>query len=337
MRQVLIYARVSTNDGTQDYNRQIDDLKSIAIKNGYIENRILVFAESISGFKKKDDRPQLKAMLDLIELNPSEYEVYTSEISRIGREPSETRKIIDRLSDIGVPVYIQTLDIWTIENGKRNSNTNIILQVLMEYAKVEADTFKFRSKSGMRKSALSGKMGGGKSWAYGYAKDDKGMVVIDEEEANVIREIFEMYKEGNGYRVISNYLISRDIPTRFNKSFDGNKMIGNKMVKNIKWSDSNIYTILQNTIYYGERKYKDEIIPAPAIISKELFDECTAMRKGKEARNFIGTYTYLLKDVCKCGKCGKNYFGKYKVDKYGDKVYTCASKISKDGSCVTLV
>ena len=336
MKNILIYARVSTNDGTQDYNRQVDELKLIAENQGYDKDKIMTFAESISGFKKIDERPQLKAMMELIESDPSNYIVFTSEISRIGREPSETRQIVDRLTDIGVPIYIQSLNLWTIVNGNRNGITNIILQVLMEYAQIEADTLKVRSKSGMLKSAKSGKMGGGKSWAYGYAKDNNGMMVIDVEEAEAIKMIFEMYSQGNGYRVISNRLIAEGYKTRFAKSFGNKKIKSGKVAEKIKWSDNAIKGIIQNTIYYGERKYKDEIIRAPAIISKELFDECNNLRENKDFRNYVTSYTYLLRNICKCGVCGRNYFAKFKVAKEGDKVYACSSKLTKEGSCGNL-
>jgi len=61
--KVAIYARVSTSDGKQDYNRQIDDLTKVIKREGYSDNEIEIFAESISGYKKKDDRIEFKALL----------------------------------------------------------------------------------------------------------------------------------------------------------------------------------------------------------------------------------------------------------------------------------
>ncbi|RZJ33802.1 MAG: hypothetical protein EOO51_12235 [Flavobacterium sp.] len=39
--------------------------------------------------------------------------------------------------------------------------------------------------------------------------------------------------------------------------------------------------ILRNTIYIGQRRFKNEILDAPAIISEEFFDECRAIMEGK--------------------------------------------------------
>ena len=91
--------------------------------------------------------------------------------------------------------------------------------------------------------------------------------------------------------------------------------------------------MLRNTIYKGERKYKGEIIVAPAIISVELFDECQSIMSGKTHRNYMTSYIYLLKDLLICGCCGRNYFARYKPAKGGDKVYICSSRLKKGAGC----
>ena len=330
-----IYARVSTVD-KQDFQRQINDLTELIKSQGYKETQIQVFSESISGYTKKDNRPKLKELINLVENNPKDYIIYTTEISRIGRNPTETRRIIDQLTDLGVPVYIKSLNQSTIDsNGKRNMIMNIILQVLIEYANLEAETMKERSKSGILNAVKKGKAGGSLNFPYGYTKDDDGYLVVDPTEAPIIKEIFDLYKNGNGIKVISNIMNEKGYPTRSNKSF-GDKIIKYKTPKEaakIKWSDKQIHDILRNTIYKGERRFKGEVIPIEPIVSQELFDECQSIMQGKTHRNYLTTYTYLLKDLCTCGKCGRNYFAKYKPVPHGDKVYICSSRLIKSGNC----
>ena len=162
-KKAAIYARVSTSD-KQDYQRQINELTLIAKEHGYEDENIINFAESVSGYKKNDERIQLSLLQQKIEENPKFFGcIYTSEISRIGRNPYHTRQVIDRWSELGIPLYIQSLKQSTIDSdGNRNSIMNIILQVLMEYANEEAKTFVIRSKSGLLNSARSGKAGGGR-------------------------------------------------------------------------------------------------------------------------------------------------------------------------------
>lgn len=333
-KRVAIYARVSTSDGKQDYSRQVDELKIILESHGFLN--FDVYAEEISGHKKTDERLELQKLLNKIEDNPQYYaRIYTSEISRIGRQPTETRKIIDRLTELGVPIYIQSLNDLTLKDGNRNMIMNIILQVLIEYANLESETFKTRSKSGLLKSAKSGRAGGGKYIPYGYKRDKDKMLVIDEEESLIIKRVFELYKKGNGIKVISNILNQDKIPTRTNKSFP-NHTIKFKIPKetiSIQWSDKQIHDILKNPIYKGKRRFKGITIESPEIISSDLFDECTEIMESKTHRNYTTTYTYLLKNLLVCGKCGRNYYAKYKPVKNGDKVYKCSSTLIKGHKC----
>lgn len=337
MKTPLIYARVSTTD-KQDYNRQIDDLKRVIKDHGYKESSVLVFAESISGFKKKDQRPKLNEMLTLIQSHPKNYIIYTTEISRLGRNPSDTRRVIDDLTDLGVSIYIKSLNQFTIDkDGKRNMIMNIILQVLMEYANLEAETFKERSKSGLLNAARKGKAGGGASLAFGYkTTGESGYLVVNENESKTVKMIFDLYVEGYGTKAISNILNDRNIPTKMNATHT-DKIIkfptGEKTGSKIKWTDVQVHSILKNTLYKGERMFKGEVVPAPAIVDSDLFDKCTEIRTRKSHRNYLTTYTYLLKDKCTCGCCGRNYYAKFKPKDRGDKVYICSSRLLKDGSC----
>ena len=336
--KAAIYARVSTID-KQDYERQVYELKELALMHGYKEKDIEVFAESISGYKKKDDRPKLMEMLNKAETNPKYFKcIYTTEISRIGREPNETRRIIDNLTELKVPVYIKTIGQSTLdENGKRNMIMSIILQVLIEYANLEAETFKERSKSGLLRNARNGKAGGSDNHPYGYKKDGlKGMLVIEETEALIIQRVFDYYCKGYGDKMISNILNMENVPTRMNLTHSGKMVKLGKTPKDgskIQWSDTQIGGIIQNPIYKGKRLFKGNTFDAPAIIDEKLWNQCNHIRKNKTHRNYETEYTYLLKDKMKCGICGRNMFAKYKPVPGGDKVYICSSRLTKGGGC----
>jgi DNA invertase Pin-like site-specific DNA recombinase len=331
-KKALIYARVSTSDGKQDYNRQIDELNVICKSHGYKEKDILVFAEALSGYKK-EERLQLKALNELVESDPSQIGcIYTSEISRIGRNPTDTRTQIDRWTDLGIPLYIQSLQQFTLDKlGKRNMTMNIILQVLIEYANLEAETFKTRSKSGLLRSAKSGKgMGGIKP--YGYKNDRNGLLVIDTAEAEWVRFIYESYANGQGTLAIAGVLNARGVKTKYKGTKESDRVIKGslKSVSHIQWSDAQVYGIITNPIYKGERHFKDEVISVTPIVKPDLWNKCNAIRETKSHRNYLTTHTYLLKDLCTCGKCGRNYFGRYKKD---EKVYICTSRIKSGNSC----
>jgi DNA invertase Pin-like site-specific DNA recombinase len=360
MTKVAIYARVSTVD-KQDYQRQVNDCTAVILSEGYSSDDIEIFAEKISGYKKNEDRPELDKMLNIIRTSPKYFDcIYVSEISRLGRDPNYTRQLIDELSTLKIPIYIQSIGQKTLlPDGERNSIMNIIIQVLMEFAHSEARTFSTRSKSGLLQSATSGKAGGGAYLPYGYTKNKiTKELVVDKDEEKVIIDIFNYYQEGKGCKVIAGLLNGREIPTRANKIFTNRLMkVGDKNSDEIIWSDKTINDIINNPIYKGDRRYKGEkinendtsytgnvikrknekykelILFAPAIISSELFDECNELMKTKTHRNYLTTYTYLLKDLLVCGCCGRNYFAKFKPVERGDKVYICSSRLNKGGNC----
>jgi site-specific DNA recombinase len=331
MSKVAIYVRVSTTD-KQDYKRQITELEVITNQHGFKSPEI--YAESISGYKSKDERPELSRLLNDVHSFSC---IYISEISRIGRNPKEIRRLVDEITDSGCNIYIQNLQLFVLDkNGKISMLASIILTIMTELANLEAETFKTRSKSGLLQSARDGKAGGSKNYPYGFKKDDKGYLVIDDEESIVIKKIFEQYKSGNGIKFISNIMNNEKIPTRSQKNNSPDKIYKFKIPKEIskiKWSDKQIHDILNNTIYKGQRRFKNSIIPITPIISEELFDSCQDIMKNKTHRNYLTTYTYLLKDICHCGICGRNYFARYKPELNGDKVYICSSRLVKSNNC----
>lgn len=335
MGKVAIYARVSTLE-KQDYQRQISDCKT-AIGNRYTENNIEIFAEQISGYKENESRPQLSKLLSIIE-NDSTYfsKIYCTELSRLGRDPSSTRKLLDDLTNKKIPVFITSINRQTLdENGERDSIMNIILQVLMEFSDSESKTMKIRSKSGLLQSVINGNAGGSKNLPYGYSKNEDKKLIVDDGEAEVIKEIFNLYKQGNGFKAIANILNHKDIPTRTQKAF-GKQVMKYKTEKTadkVTWTDVAVDKIIKNPIYYGQRRFKGNLYPAPAIIDEQLYKECNEITVTKTHRNYLTTYTYLLKDLLICGCCGRNYFAKFKPVEGGDKVYICSSRLAKGGNC----
>jgi site-specific DNA recombinase len=336
MKKCAIYVRVSTALGKQDYTRQTSELTEIAKRDGYTDENIIQYADTISGYKF-EERDELNNLLNEIRENPKLYEcIYISEISRLGRKPRNTRNIIEELIDLKVPIYVQSLNQRTIdEKGERNGYISVSLQLMLEIADMEAATFKLRSRSGRIQKVKEGKVGGGKYYPYGYKKGADKYLVIDEEEIEVIKKIFNLYSDGFGIRAISHILNAEEIPTRSKKSFPDQNFNYNTPKKGEKviWSDKQIHDIIRNPIYKGKRRFLGELYDAPSIVSEELFDRCNYTLKNKSNRNSYKEYIYLFKGIMTCGVCGRNYVGRYKPGLKGEKVYKCSSTLTKGGSC----
>jgi site-specific DNA recombinase len=330
MDRIAIYARVSTSDGKQSYDRQIQDLTRIALQHGYSAEQIDVFAEMVSGYQK--ERPEMNRLLNLVTTDPQTYKIiYCTEISRVGRNPKNTREIIDTLTELNIPLWIDSIKQATIDNGKRNIIVSIILQVLMEFADLESEQMKTRMASGKMKRAKEGKTSNSVQ-AYGYTSDANGYVVIDEEERLIVEQVFNSYRNGTGTRIIAQTLNTMGVLTTHakrnpDKVYKYNKETQPIEAKLIQWSDISVSQMLKNPIYKGERKYKDEMIHVEAIVSAEIFEECNQLLKSKCTRNILTKYEYLLKDLIRCGCCGRVYMGRYVVG--GDAVYRCTSSLKK--------
>lgn len=333
MDKVAIYARVSTADGKQEFERQVNDLTKIIKNSGYTDEQIEIFTEKISGYKKVEDRPELTRMLNICETTPQHFKaIYITEVSRLGRVPRTTRATIEKLCDLGVQLHISNPPLSTLTpEGTRNNVVHMMLGVAIEFSDIESKTTKIRMASGKLTRAMKGKTTNNNQ-PYGYTSDNDGYIIIDEEERIIIEEIFEKYQSGIGTRVIANTLNEMKVPTKLaktkpNQLLNFNKSIPSIEGNEIKWTDVVVRQILMNTIYKGEKKYLGETIEIEPIIKVEVFDYCNELLKSKSTRNILTKYEYLLKDVIRCGCCGRVYMGRYVAG--GDAVYRCTSSLKK--------
>jgi site-specific DNA recombinase len=356
MKKVALFARVSTLDN-QEYDRQITDLTKVILTDGYTKDQIEIFAEKVSGYKKNEDRPELSRLFNMVEKDSKSIAgIYVTEVSRLGRNPRITKDIIERFCELKIPIKISNPTLCTLNtDGSRNNFVAIMLSIAIEFSDIESKTMKTRMKSGKRQRVVDGKFSTPNN-PYGYTNDNNGFVIIDEDESEIIKMIFDKYQEGIGAKVIAQTLNEMNIPTKFNKTRTNKVMKFNgehtpTAGEDIIWSDTVIFQILKNTIYYGKRKYKTvdavteivddkkviitpaeyDYVDTPAIISKEQFDLCTELRTTKTDRQFFGKHEYLLKNLMRCGVCGKKYMGRYIPTK--DKVYICTSKLKKGQAC----
>ena len=84
-------------------------------------------------------------------------------------------------------------------------------------AENEKSYIRDRVKRGHLASAKAGRRVGLMTLPYGYRADDKGFLVVDDEEAIVIRDIYSLALQGKGYRGIARELNSKGIRTRWTK------------------------------------------------------------------------------------------------------------------------
>lgn len=183
MDKVVIFARVSSTNGTQDYERQINDLQKLAIANGWQVEAI--FAEKISGAKKNAERTELLKMINHIHIH-NVNKVLVTELSRLGRDTLQVLQTIEILNQNKVSVYIQNYNIETlVSNGEVNPMSQFLITILAEVARMERKTIRERVASGYQNFRNNGGSVGRK---VGYRKSEEAMLEEYKEEIKLLRK-----------------------------------------------------------------------------------------------------------------------------------------------------
>ena len=154
--KVVIYARVSTS--TQDYTRQITELRNYAWKQNY--KIVKEFSEKISGGKKIEERAAIKELLDFVKSNKVE-KVLVYECSRLSRRQLDFLSIIEQLTEARVSLYILQNGLETLlPDGRPNPIANLCFGIIAEFNNLEKHLIRARMASGYEHHrALGGRVG----------------------------------------------------------------------------------------------------------------------------------------------------------------------------------
>lgn len=343
MAKVAIYVRVSTLGQTTD--RQESELISLAESKGY--EIVNVYKDVMSGMKDDEERVGLHQLIK--DAQQHEFDtILFSEFSRLSRKVIDLNQYIEFFRKLGIELFFQKQNLWVRPKG--DLATDILLQVLAIVSRYEIELFAERVVSGkIAKLKNKGTNVSGYT-AYGYTSNDNKEIIIDEEQAKVIKQIFKMYLDGVSAKSIAQYLTTNKNPT----SFQLKRKSTNKIYKNAplgEWSETTIRNILSNPIYTGKIKYKFNKPNIDKSDTKELLEEVEVINENiriiddetfnavREKMQYNKQNKFneikresLLKGLLICGNCGGNYFTEYQ-----DKAiyYGCYNKrISKCDNAV---
>ena len=327
-KKVACYVRVSTSSQAKDdkYSipEQIDILKNICMKNNWDYD--LYQDLGISG-ETIEARPNIKELLS--NCRKGIYmRVLVVDQDRLSRSVKDLQIIKEIFKDKKIKLMFQNsvLDL-------DNEDDDFMSDIQGVFSKRELRIIAKRSARGKYQKAKQGKLPlGGNNILYGYGLDKDGSIIIDQEEAKVVRNIFNwLANEGLSSYKIADRLNSLGIPTRFEKLGRirrSNKY--NQVYKN-KWTRSSIKHILSKELYY-----KDEYIYAKKskfnfinpvhikkepIISKELFEKAKKQSYFNRSSINNSTVVYILTGKMKCLKCGRPYCGGRYHSQKGDITY----------------
>lgn len=187
MKKVVIFARVSSTNGTQDYERQINDLRTLASANNWVVEAI--FAEKVSGAKKNIERIELMNMISYINSHNIN-KVLITELSRLGRDTLQVLQTIEILNQNRVSVFIQNYNIETLTpKGEINPMSQFLITILAEVARMERKTIRERVASGYQNFLNNGGKVGRK---MGYTKSDEAMREEYGEEIRLLKRGYSL-------------------------------------------------------------------------------------------------------------------------------------------------
>ncbi|EMC14430.1 hypothetical protein SMU76_06074 [Streptococcus mutans N66] len=286
--KVAIYIRVSTtNQAEEGYSieEQQEKLKAYcAIKDWSIYD---VYIDG--GFTGSNtDRPELKRLVK--EAKNKKFDtVLVYKLDRLSRSQKDTLYLIEEVFTKNNIAFLSLLENFDTSSAFGKA----MIGILSVFAQLEREQIKERMQLGKVGRAKSGKS---MMWAkpsYGYIyHQETGEMTVDEYESIAIKFIFSSYLAGRSITKL------RD---------DLNK----KYPKKIAWNYKMVRHILDNPVYCGNIRFKDEIYSGnhEAIISKEDFEkvqEELVIRQRTAAENSNPRpfqAKYMLSGIAQCGYC----------------------------------
>lgn len=187
--KVVIYARVSTS--SQDYDRQLHDLREFAARQGY--EVVKEFSEKISGAKKVEERQAMTELLDYTSKHKID-KILIYECSRLSRRAVDFLQLIETFTERGISIYILQNALETLlPTGEINPIATLVLGILAQFNSMERNLIRSRMESGYKNFRNNGGKVGRKT---GYRKNTEQM---KEEYAEELR----LLKRGYSLRNIS--------------------------------------------------------------------------------------------------------------------------------------
>ena len=338
--RVTYYARVSSESDEQlnSLGNQIQYYEDFIRRNaawtfvpGYID-------EGLSGISTRR-RENFNRMIDDAAEDAFDL-IITKEISRFARNTLDSIQFTRQLLGCGVGVFFQNDNINTFDE-----DSELRLSIMSSIAQDELRKLSSRVKFG-HQQAIRNNVVLGNSRIFGYRKENRRLV-IDEEQAPMVRELFELYATDQysmkqiealfwerGYRNLNGKKIAHTTMSNMisNPKYKG-YYVGNK----VKVVD--MFTKKQKFLPPEEWvMFKDETGEiVPAIVSEELWDQANAIlrRRSDDVKNRQGVCNHanLLTGKLFCTCCGTAYYRRESQDKQGHKnsKWVCSGKI-KNGA-----
>ncbi len=205
IKHVVIYARVSSNSMEQleSLKAQISGL--VGFVSGHNNWKLVDIHIDIASSKKGSVRPAFHKMIEECKAGLADI-VVVKNISRLGRDTVEVLDAINTLREAGVRIIFRQEELDTLTVG-----SSLLISTIEACTQAENETRSANIKWGIKQRASNGSLGFYRRKCYGYDKDENGDLVINDEQAAVVRLIFDLYLDGKSVLGIIKELKIRNI------------------------------------------------------------------------------------------------------------------------------
>lgn len=262
--------------------------------------------------------------------------VLTKSISRFARNLTECLEAIRELSTLGIAVHFDKENLNT-----QQMDGELLLSMLSALAESESKSISDNSKWSFKKRVENGTFRHSVA-PFGYDLNE-GQLIINEEKANIVRDIFNWYLSGDGAYVIAGRL---------------NEM-GIDLEKGRQWRDNSVLYILKNERYIGDalfqktftdenyqRHWNDYDVDMlyiegshESIISREVFNQVQTLldeRKERICNKDTTVYSnrYPLTSRIQCQNCGVSFIRRtHYTNDQSYIAWTCSNHLMGAESC----
>ena len=230
--KVAAYCRVSTDQDEQlsSYENQVNYYREYILKHEDYELVDIYADEGISATNTKKRDAFNRLIQDCRDGKVDR--ILVKSISRFARNTLDCIKYVRELKELGIGVTFEKENIDSLD-----SKGEVLLTILSSLAQDESRSISENSTWGIRKKFERGVVQVNTTNFMGYDKDEKGNLIINPEQAKVVRYIFDRFLEGYSPEFISKELREQEIPGCTGKA---------------KWCPSAIWKMLQNEKYKGD-------------------------------------------------------------------------------------
>jgi site-specific DNA recombinase len=324
-----IYTRKSTDEGLDQEFNSLDAQREAA--EAYIESQkhegwmCLPERYDDGGFSGGTmDRPALKRLVSDIEEGKVDC-VVVYKVDRLSRSLLDFIQIMAVLDQQDVSFVSVTQQFNTTTSMGR-----LTLNILLSFAQFEREIIAERTRDKMSAARRKGKWVGGMP-VLGYdVAPGGGRLIVNEDEANRVRAIYELYLERRSLVETVRELHRRNWNSKRWTTKKGCERGGRPFNK------SNLFNLLANVIYLGKVNHKGTIYPGEheAIVDDGVWrrvQECLRRNGRTGGRNIRNKHGALLKGILYCMPCGTAMTHTYSAKNNKRYRYYVCTRAQKEG------